>query len=108
MEIDCSEIQSLSQELGNKNNVTVWNKQQIQLLIQLYKKYLSMHEAGKIFTKKQIYNKISQEMKNFNYQYTADQISTKIRALKEAYKKKIDNKGLKKSGRARLDILFES
>lgn len=54
-----------------------------------------------------MYTRIHKEMSTYGYTFTSMQIENKLKALEKAFKKRLLNKGPKKSGRGRMCLEFE-
>lgn len=95
----------LDDDVSSKS--VLWNSKAVKCLLSLYSKYKSLFDKRKIVSKKIMYTHIHKEMCKYGYIFTIAQIENKMKAFEKAYKKKLLNKGPKKSGRGRMYLEFE-
>nr|XP_012217191.1 PREDICTED: uncharacterized protein LOC105669028 [Linepithema humile] len=86
----------------------LWNSKAIKCLLSIYPKYKRLLDKRKFVSKKQMYTRIHKKMSTYGYTFTSMQIENKMKALEKAYKKRLLNKGPKKSGRGRMCLEFEN
>lgn len=91
--------------IDEDNTSNLWRDESIKLLISEYKEKKPLVETGKIKTLKKMWTKISEEMEQYGYKFTPQQIENKWKSLERSYKNMIENKH--KTGRGRRFCPYE-
>ncbi|XP_047520457.1 uncharacterized protein LOC125059859 [Pieris napi] len=101
--LDSDNLNSETPQFEGETSVYRWNSPCVLLLLELYRSMEGTLNSGKI-SQKQVWNKISQDMKKKGYDVTGPQCHSKIRSLKKTYKSTKDHNN--KSGNNRKTWQF--
>ncbi|KAJ8677257.1 hypothetical protein QAD02_013044 [Eretmocerus hayati] len=109
---DSASPQNIASTISTKEDMSPgtlrWSTSMVKLLLESYTKHKKYQDEGCYITKKNLHQRIGEDMKKHNYNdITVDQIASKLKRLKKSYKDKVDNMGSKQSGAERLDIPYE-